>query len=415
VAILVAIALGTLGVIGGLLVADIRLSGQVGGGGNFYSLWAGSREYLFKQGSPYSADVASYAQYQAYGRAAATGENPYRLTVPLFLLPLFFPFGLANTPVMARGIWLGLGQAALIGGVTMSLSLLEWKPRLLLTLVIGFISVFGFYAVTALISGSPAVPLTLVYTAILWALRGEREELAGALMALSLFMWEVGAIFLILIAWHVLHQKRWGVLAGFVMTLVLLVGISFLLDPGWMLPFLTSTVGQLRSLYGASTTSVLVSLSPPNGTWIARFLMLLVLVVLVLEWWSARDGGFKRFIWLAYLALAATPLLGLRTELSNLVVLGPGLVLICAAAIQRGRLGGLLGLTVIVAVFFVPWLLASSLWPLDTSTRYDYLFLFYPLVSILGLYWTRWWFLSPRRTWLDEIRMEGHAFRGKVP
>ena len=415
IGILLAIAMGALAVIGALLAADVRISAQVSGGGDFYSLWAGSRAYLLQQSSPYSVEVAGLAQSLAYGRNAAAGENPFLLTIPLFLFPLFFPFGFASAPAIARGVWLCLSQAALVGSISVSLSLVEWKPPRLLALLIGCLGVFGFYTVSAFLAGTPTVMLTLLYTGTLWALRNERDELAGALMVLSLFMWEVGGVFLVLIALRVFHQRRWGVLAGLAMTLALLLGVSFLLDSRWILPFLTSVVGQMRSVYGASTASVLTELSPRYGALIARSTTVLVLIVVIYEWWSGRDGDFKRFVWLACLALAITPLLGLRSEVNNLVVLGPSIVVICAASVRRGRFGALLGLIILITAFLVPWLLVSGWLVIDAQTRYGYLFLFYPLLGVAGLYWTRWWFLRPRRTWLDEVRAGGHGVSGHTP
>jgi len=404
VALVLGITLCVAAIVGGLLVADFRLSEVAGGGGDFYSLWAGSRAFLLDRGSPYSADVAAAAQRLAYGRAAVPGENPYRLTVPFFLLPFFFPFALSSSHIVARGIWLFVGQAALTGSIVLSLALMEWRPPRLFTLFIGLLVIFGLYAVSAMQTGSIAVALGLLYTAILWSLWTGHEELAGSLIALSFMMWEVGAVFLILVAWHVLHEKRWSVLAGLAMTVVILLGVAFLLDPGWMLPFLTSVVGQMRSLHGASTGWIMARLSPQHGILIARLVTIFALSLFIYEWWSARNSDFRRFVWLGCLALAVTPLLGFRTELGNLVVLGPSMVLICAASAQRTRVGTLLGPVTIAAVFLVPWLLLSRWLSGHQQMLYDYLFLFYPLVSVAGLYWTRWWFLRPQRTWIDEVR-----------
>ena len=50
---------------------------------------------------------------------------------------------------------------------------------------------------------SPVLLLGLIYAGILFALRAEQDELAGALMAVSLYYWEVGGPFLILVVWFV--------------------------------------------------------------------------------------------------------------------------------------------------------------------------------------------------------------------
>jgi hypothetical protein len=404
IAILSSIIVGAVAVIGGLLAADIRLGGLIGGGGDFLSVWAGARALVWTRQPPYSTEVAGLAQHLTYGRAANPGENPHLLTLPVFLLPLFFPFALASSAPVARGIWLCLGQAAVAGSVLVSVALVEWRPPRAVLLLLAAATVFGLYSVAAMFSGTPAILLGLLYPTILWALRTERDELAGALLVLTCFMWEVGALFLILILWRVLYEKRWGVLGGLGMTLVILLATSFLLYPGWMLPFLTATVGQIRSGYGAATGPILRDIWPEHGGQMAQAIAVFLLVLFTYEWWSSRRGDFRRFVWLCLLALAVMPLLGLRTELSQLVVLSPGVLWICAASFQRTRGGGGLALTAVVAAFVLPWLLVGGLILPDDRAVYNYLFLFYPLFSIGGLYWTRWWFLRPNRTWLDEVR-----------
>ena len=83
--------------------------------------------FLFNHVNPYNLDVALRSQQLAYGRAASSGQNPYYLTVPFFLLPIYFPFALISDslfalfpskfvvdPSIVRGLWLMLNEAALL-------------------------------------------------------------------------------------------------------------------------------------------------------------------------------------------------------------------------------------------------------------------------------------------------------------
>ncbi len=407
--------MGVAAVLGSLLFANLRISSMVRGGGDFLSAWAGARAFIWAQDSPYSPQVAALAQDLVYGRAAIPGENPYRLTVPFFLLPLFFPFALVQTAVVAKGIWLCLNQIALAGCTVASLALVEWRPPRGLLLVIASVVLFGLCSVVAMVTGTCAILLALGYVLTLRSLQTGRDELAGTLLALTFFMWEVGVLFLAVMLWWVILHRRWRVFAGLAMTLVTLLGVSFLIYPGWLLPFVTSTVGQLRSGYGATTAAVLARLVPANGLTLAHAATIFLLSLMVYEWWSGRDQDFRRFIWTALLALAITPLLGFRTEFGNLVAVVPSVVLICAAFVQRSRVGGWLASVVLTGIFVMPWFLFGRWLLVGDRLAYDYLFLFYPIVSILGLYWTRSWFIRPRRTWLDEVRSLRSGSRGSHP
>lgn len=391
-------------VMGALVAADIRISRSIKGGGAFFNAWEGARVFLWEHGDPYSASTSRLAQELAYGRAARPEENPYMLNLPFLLLPAYFPVALISDPDVARGLWMGLSQAALIGTAFVSLKVIEWQPSRPLLVLYAMLLAFGFYSVVAVLEGTPVIMLGLLFSGILWAYLTERDELAGSFMALSLFAWEAGAAFLLLVVWRVFHDQRWRVLAGFGMTLIVLTSISFLLFPGWILPFLTATLAMIRAEFGVTLASILGGISSEQGVRIAQGVALLGLILLIFEWASGREADLRRFVWICCLALAIMPLLGFRTEMSNLVLLHPAMCLICAALVERWPTGGRLAGILLFFVLVVPWVLFGRWFFLHQQRDYDYLFLSYPLVSIAGLYWTRWWFVRPRRTWLDQVR-----------
>ena len=192
-----------------LIGVNIGLSRSVQGGGEFYSAWNGARMFLFNHVNPYNLDVALQSQQLAYGHAASDGQNPYYLTVPFFLLPIYFPFALISDtlpallpskfvvdPSIVRGMWLILNEGALLVTVVLIVRLIEWSPRRLFLIAFFLLSIFSFYSVSALVDGTPAIMLCLLYFGILYALQNQQDELAGALMALAFFRWEVGLLFL---------------------------------------------------------------------------------------------------------------------------------------------------------------------------------------------------------------------------
>lgn len=396
--------MAALALVAGLGWANIRWSAIAPGGGSFFATWAGARAYLLQQQDPYGSETASVAQNLAYGRQVPTGSSPYRLDLPFFLLPIFFPFALASDPGVARGLWALLAQMAIGAVVLVCLRTIEWRATPVFVLVFSLLVAFSFYSILALMEGTAVVFLALAYVGILWAMATGNDELAGALAVLCLCFWEVGILFLVLVTWRVFHERRWRMAAGFIMTLVILMAVAFLLYPGWPLPFLTASIAMLRSEHGITTSAVFTRLVPQYGMRIAQALTILLLSTLVYEWAVARDSDSHRFTWVTCLALTATPLLGFRTETANLVVLFPSLVLVAAAALRRRKSGAWLGILLLALAFVVPWILYLELGTSDPRLFQDVLFLFLPGVSLLGMYWTRWWFLRPARTWLDEVR-----------
>ncbi len=405
VQVLILIGLVAGAVLGTLIGTDIQLSRSLpAGGGGFFAPWEGVRAFLLRHESPYSAEVASAAQYDAYGRPAQVGENPYNLTTPFFLLPVYFPFAYAVDAATARGIWMFVNEAALVGMAFLSLRVTEWQPNRLFQIGFALLSVFGFYSVMSLLEGGPAILLGLIYLGVLYAYYTEQDELAGGLLAFALFAWEIGLLFVLFVLWKSIYDKRGRVLAGLGMMLLVLVMAAFILNPGWVFPFVSATLAELRAHFGTTAGAILVRLFPEQGEHAAQALTVLLIILLLYEWAATRHADPRRFIWAGCLTLAVTPLIGLRSELTNLVVLFPSLALIFAATANRWRRGYWLAALLLLITFLLPWGWFVRWYWLRDQRANDYLLLFLPAFTTVGLYWTRWWFVRPPRTWFDHVR-----------
>jgi hypothetical protein len=342
----------------------------------------------------------------ATGAPPSTLSEPYFLTIPLFLVPFYFPIALVSDWAVARGLWILLGQAALIGSAFLSLGLTGWSVPRRFLVAYSLMAVFGFYPAMALQEGTATVMLALIYPLMMWSFANGHDELAGALIVMSLFAWEVGFAFLLVFLLRVFRERRWGVLAGFGMTLTVLLAISFLLYPDWALPFLTATAGMARSSRGFTIVSVLKHLSPSRGAGLALGISIGAACLLVYEWAASRDSDFRRVVWTLCLALAVMPLFGLRTDIGELVAMGPAFALISAAAMDRTRLHVALAAMILAVAFVLPWGLFLRSYVVPDARAQDILALLYPAAAIAGLYWTRWWFLHPQGTWFDQVRRQ---------
>ncbi len=402
--ILVGLAAATFVLANTLIGVDILLSRTLPGGGAFFSGWVGARVLLWQHANPYGEAVVSMTQRLAYGRPAGAGENPFILTIPLYLLPIYFPFAATSASILARGLWIAVGQAALAGAALLNLTVVEWHPPRGLVLALGGVAVLGLYSSLALLDGAPSVLLVLLYVAIIWAYGNERDELAGAMLVLCWLDWEAGALFVLLVLARIFQDRRWNVLAGAGMALVVLGIVSFLIFPAWPIPFLAATLASIRVPFGVTTAAGLEQLFPGQGPVAGQLLAVMLAIVLIAEWWGGRQAGFRRFIWTACLALTLTPLMGFRSELSNLVTLVPSIVLICAASSQRPRYGVAISAGFLAVTFFLPWFLEGRWLILGDARAHDFLFLILPVLTLLGLYWIRWWYVRPQQTWLDQVR-----------
>jgi hypothetical protein len=275
-----------------------------------------------------------------------------------------------------------------------------------LFVVLIFIACFAsFYAYLAFLEGSPAILLGLAFVGLLLSIQTGLDELAGGLIVLSGFQWEISGPFLLFVVLWVYWERRWRVFIGVAMVSFVLLVISFFWYPGWLLPFLRAAWNSFRMGFGFSTHEVLGQLWPVLASPLGWVLTVVLVVALGYEWVKARGGDSQRFIWAATITLAVTPLLGVRVEIDQLVLLTLPVILIVVVARERWRkLGNIIAILLLVFFLGVPWLVETQGVPqnVDLSTD-EVLFLFWPLFAVLGLYWMRWWIIRPPRTWLDQV------------
>ena len=387
-----------LAVCAALVFANLTLKG----GGDFYVHWVGARAFLFDKIDPYSGEVPARVQQLVYGHSARAGDEPYIMDTPFQLLIFYYPFSLLSDPLLARALYALILELALFALAILSLRLTDWESPRIFAILFIFFAVFNFYTFQAIFEASPVLILGLLYVGILFALRAEMDEVAGALMAFSLYYWEVGAPFLILVVLRVYYEKRARVFGGFFMTCFILFFLSFLSYPNWIIPFLRATTNNLRAGFGFNIRAILVDLFPAQGATLGWILTIGLFLLLGYEWSSARKGDFRRFYWASCLSLAAAPLLGFRTEMEHLSVLIIPLALVFAIIRDRWyRFGNGLIILLMLLVFILPWSLYLFAVNRFGAIAQEMIFLFLPLFTFIGLYWIRWWAIRPPRILSD--------------
>jgi len=372
------------------------------GGGDFLVHWAGARAFLFEQADPYSGFVPARVQELVYGGRAGAGDKPYILETPFHILMLYFPLSLLPDPQLARAIFTLILQLAMFALALFSLRLTDWEAPRWFIVSFFFFCIFNVYAFKAILAASPVLLLGAIYAGILLALRAEQDELAGALMAVSVYYWEVGLPFLLLVAWRAYKEGRIRVLAGFFMLSFVLLVISFFWYPDWLIPYLRAGMNNLRADFGFSMHTALAQLLPSYGGILSWVFIGILVIALGYEWNTALEADDRRFYWACCITLAVTPLLGFRTMTEHLAVLVIPLAYLFSILRDRWhRIGNVLVFFLLTLLFLLPW--AAYFFRFGGDSTPALVFLFFPLFTVIGLYWMRWWALRPPRTWADLV------------
>jgi hypothetical protein len=262
--------------------------------------------------------------------------------------------------------------------------------------------VHGYLPLT---SSNGVIVVALAAGMILWALREGNDELAGALMVVLLFKPAVTAVFLGYIGWYAISHRRGRILAGFLMTLVILLTASFFFQPDWIVPFLRGMISHNRFNPVATLGGFFTSWSPAIGMRSALAITGLLLVMLVFEWRAARKKEFRHFLWTSSLSMAVFPLMGFPVSTQDYCFLFLPLIFLLSILVERwAKPGGWILHTVLLSIPFL------GLWALEAArqaagvTHSSQQILALPVLLLIGLYWIRWWAVSPPRTWTESLQ-----------
>ena len=364
----------------------------------------GAPVILVEQTQPYGTEIAQQTQQVAYGRRAFSSEYAYVLNDPFFIVLLYIPLAFIRDFTLVRGIWILLSEVALIGTVLLAFNLSEWQPpRWLYVCLLGF-GLFSYFSLNALLTGTPAIILAFIYLCILMALRAFSDEVAGILLALVAYQWEVGGLFFLFILFFVFANRRWGVLAGLGMALFVLLVISFMTYPGWGLPYIRAVLSDWIRGGNLNFGSILSNWIPESRVPIQGILSGGLGLILFFEWLASAHAHFRHVVWTAGLSLAATPLIGFAIFPSNHVVLIFPFILIVALVWERWqRRRVLFTILILLLVLLIPFgLYLRSVYIYDPLVT-DLMSVLPPIAALIGLYWTRWWVIRSRRTWFDRM------------
>jgi hypothetical protein len=236
---------------------------------------------------------------------------------------------------------------------------------------------------------------------VILALREEQDELAGILLALSTFKFLTIGLFLIFILLWALMNRRKRLFIPFVMTLGILMVLSFFFFSNWFLPYARAIFTNLKFGDWLTPAKLFKDELPNFGEKLGWIFSGLFVIVLFVEWWLAAKKDFVRMLWTAALTLAITPLLGLPTYPQNYIVLIIPLIITLSIISYRWRSSDKIVVNGLMIILFV------GIWGIAIYSSNAKSALFFPLpVSVICLlYWIRWWAVSRPREQSDLSRI----------
>jgi hypothetical protein len=259
-------------------------------------------------------------------------------------------------------------------------------------------SVAWFPAFATIVGAQAAGIEALLLAGAVAAIRGQRDALAGLLLAACLFKPQLGlGLVLYAAVWAVVMRRR--TLLGWLLTgLVGATGAALLLEPSWPAGMARQVIDYLALPVSASPLSRLAE-SLGLGAAGAVVLSAICLVYLAWEWKDSLPGDERRFLWTAAMTQAVFLLVMPFGIAANLVTaMLPLVVILEAWHARQGRAAEAPAGILLFLLGALTWFV--SLDSLDGGLASLWLTVGVPLLMIVGLFWVRWW-TTRARSWSE--------------
>ena len=333
---------------------------------DLYPRWLGARELLLHHRDPYSADITREIQTGYYGRPLDSSRAQDPRDQQAFAYPAYVVFLLAPTiysPFETVQIWFRpFLMIMIVATVLLWLRGIRWQPPPCVFAILILLTLGSFPALQAIKLQQLSAVVSLLLAGSVAVLVSGHLLSAGFLLALATIKPQLA---LPLAGWLTLWalsdlRRRWRFVAGFVITMTLLVGAAQWILPGW-LPCFRSAVSAYREYTGGGKSLLDVLLSTPIGTGVT----LMLVIALFFLCWRARSKTEQEteFSLTTALVTAATVVVIPTFAPYNQLLLLPGIFLLIRSRHHLWQKKWPFRMACLAAAFVLvwPWMAAAAL------------------------------------------------------
>lgn len=389
----------------GLVWSTYRFASYDVSGSGFSINWLGINALISNRENPYNDTVTSQIQETVKLQNSFAPGTPVKYTSPLYSWIVVFPIALISNKTLAHAIWLSLQFIALFAILVVGLRLTSWKPPWYIFLLFSFLTIFSYHVFVPWLDGGLAIWTALFLEAALLAISQNRHEVAGILLAFSFIQPQMVILPVIFIIIWAVRQRRRILVLWFFITVIFFSVIGLFLIPDWIVQYLRLIINFQQNFPLGSPGVLFQSAWPGLGKQLGWSLSVLLLILVLIEWWLAMKKEFRWFLWTVCLTIVLSQWIGIPTVPANFVILLLPLILISAMLAERwSRAGNWVTITVCFILFIWQWLLFYKDLLGNQPGMQLNLLIPLPLILFIGLYWVRWWAIKPRRLLVEEFR-----------
>jgi len=342
--------------IGLLVYGNYQLALTQPGGTDFLYRWLPTRLVLFDgYDNPYSPEVEYQVELVHHGHAHTEDETPGIFAYPYYIMGIIFPFAFIGKFALARATFMTLLELANILIVLVTLKILKLQPANWMIAALLLFSLFSSDFSQGLIDGNPASLAALFAFLSLYALLRKSDSAAGILLALSTIKPQLVVLFVILVILWAFFQKRYKIIFSSAITMAVLLGGSFVMQPSWLAEFIKD-ITTYPGVASPSTPLAILSfwMNPETARAIAVLSTILSILILFGVWVQSFKNGFTGLLWAACITFTLMPFTGITSAKSNFIAMLPGIILLLDAGIDWFKAKSLMP-----GIFLLLWILFS--------------------------------------------------------
>jgi hypothetical protein len=367
----------------------------------FLVQWTGVRGLVMGGASPYDPSSWQIADLLSQDR---NSEKIFIFWQPFYIVFPLLPLTLIADLNLARAVWMLFLELSLALSLFILPGIRQWKPGFFSYLLLVSFVFLGLHSIQALAAGSTVILASLFLLLALSAISRGWDEVAGLSLVLASIQPEVMLPVIIFAIFWGSTSRRWRLLFWFLGGVILISLAAMFLLPNWPLEYLRLLVKYWQDLPGITLSDLFNETLPGIARQLTWGMRLAVAGLLLYEWFTARNKDFDWFLWTVGLTLSLTPWLGLPTSLENLVVLFIPVFIFQSVWDERiGKKDHWLPLVMMIIFWLGLWIIAFLRIFAGGSLTPGFLFPL-PFVSLLGLYWVRWWYVRPLRRYTDPLK-----------
>jgi len=389
----------------GLIWVNYQFAFSSIGQGRYIIRHSASQALLRNGVNPYSEQLLEWFIKQDYQIANQIQDGQFKLKLPLYSLLLYMPLSFLKNPAVGQAVWMMLQEVMLIGLVVMIFDLLEWSPPfwvqgLLLLLALGF-----FHSVQAIAESGIVIVVSMFLVILLKSVKNEYDQISGVLLGLLMIAPSLSlGVVLFTLLWMG-SKKRFRIVFSFLATFGILLVISLIIIPEWLINYFQVFIAGGVFTDGKMLIGKIALITPGIFVQMRLILALGLCSLLLSEWYSFRKADFDGYLWTVVVTLVISCFFVPLQDSTPYVVLLPGLMLVIRGIDARWVSGGVRYAAIILAfVLFIPWMIFIFTDQLTTfPLQKEIMYFVIPLISMISLYWIKWWLVLPNREIWNRI------------